>query len=222
MPFGSLIIARIDIWSAACLDDISGSASVALACGHRFHAACLAQMAGVVGTAATTSRRGTLTACPNCRKISRVAPLTPLVAAFGVGDRVHAMWGHKWFPGVVDEVVDGGRAYEIAWDDGDLGETTASRVRLDAQAPIRPATTNDPAEAAAAAAAATRPRPGREAVGWRVCVWWPDDAAWYAGSVVSYDGARHAIKYDDGDEEALDLSREKHEFVAARSSLATP
>ena len=66
-----------------------------------------------------------------------------------------------------------------------------------------------------------KPRPGREAVGRRVRVWWPDDAAWYTGSVVSYDGARHAIKYDDGDEESLDLSREKHEFVTARP-LATP
>lgn len=120
-----------------CLEEISESDSVALVCGHRFHAACLAQMAGAVGTAATTSRRGTLTACPNCRKVSRVAPLAPVVAAFGVGDRVHAMWGHKWFPGVVDEVVDGGRAYEIAWDDGDLGEVTASRVRMDAWAPVR-------------------------------------------------------------------------------------
>ena len=87
--------------------------------------------------------------------------------------------------------------------------------------PLAPAVVSPPAKAATpgrdgAPTAAPRPRPGREAVGRRVRVWWPDDVAWYTGSVVSYDSARHAIKYDDGDEEALDLSREKHEFLAAR------
>ena len=36
-------------------------------------------------------------------------------------------------------------------------------------------------------------------------VWWPADEAWYSGGVASYDGERHAIQYDDGDEEAVDL-----------------
>ena len=48
-----------------CLESLDGGV-VALACNHRFHAACLAQMAGAVGTA--TTRRGSLTACPNCRR----------------------------------------------------------------------------------------------------------------------------------------------------------
>ncbi len=38
-----------------CLESLDGGV-VALACNHRFHAACLAQMAGAVGTA--TTRRG--------------------------------------------------------------------------------------------------------------------------------------------------------------------
>ena len=121
-----------------CLDALDGGA-VALACGHRFHAACLAQCAAAVGTAATTSRRGTLTACPNCRTTSRVVPATS--AAHRVGEKVLALWGHKWFPGVVDDVIDGGGAYEIAWDDEDASnEVPASRVRaapvtLDVDAP---------------------------------------------------------------------------------------
>ena len=110
-----------------CLDALDGGA-VALACGHRFHGACLAQCAAAVGTAATTSRRGTLTACPNCRTTSRVAAVTS--APFSVGDRVLALWGHKWFPGDVYAVKDGGSAYEIAWDDEDSSnEIPASRVR---------------------------------------------------------------------------------------------
>ena len=82
-------------------------------------------MAGAVGTASSTSRRGTLTACPNCRTVSRVAPYKP--AAYDVGDRVSALWGYKWYPGVVDEVLEGG--YKIAWDDGDEGEVPAAHVR---------------------------------------------------------------------------------------------
>ena len=111
-----------------CLEAAEGSSTLALPCGHRFHAACLASMAGAVGTAATTSRRGTLTACPNCRTVSRVAPFTP--AAHGVGDRVSALWGYKWYPGVVDDVIDGGSAYKIAWDDDDAcNEIPARHVR---------------------------------------------------------------------------------------------
>ena len=55
--------------------------------------------------------------------------------------------------------------------------------------------------------------PGAEVVGRRLKVWWPADAAWYSGGVASYDGERHAIQYDDGDEEAVDLSKEKFEFL---------
>jgi hypothetical protein len=50
-----------------CLDDIEGGPT--LACGHRFHASCLARLAGANGT--TPTRRGALTACPNCRTVSR-------------------------------------------------------------------------------------------------------------------------------------------------------
>ena len=108
-----------------CLEALDGGGVVTLACNHRFHAACLAQMAGAVGTA--TTRRGSLTACPNCRTVSRVAPVT--TPAFSVGDRVLALWGHKFYPGVVDEVVDGGDAYEIKWDDGDEGRVLSSARR---------------------------------------------------------------------------------------------
>ena len=52
------------------------------------------------------TRRGALTACPNCRTVSRVDPVMP-VAAFSIGDRVSALWGHKWFPGIVDGVIIG-------------------------------------------------------------------------------------------------------------------
>ena len=135
-----------------CLDALD-SGVVALPCGHRFHAACLAQCAAAVGTAATTSRRGTLTACPNCRTTSRVVPATS--AAHRVGERVLALWGHRWFPGVVDDVINGGGAYEIAWDDEDSSNTIpASRVRA---APLT-VDVDAPAPRHARAAAVVPPR----------------------------------------------------------------
>ena len=57
-------------------------------------------------------------------------PELPHHFARGAGDRVLALWGHKWFPGDVYAVKDGGSAYEIAWDDEDASnEIPASRVR---------------------------------------------------------------------------------------------
>ena len=45
-----------------------------------------------------------------------------------VGDRVQARWGKRWFPGVVDEIVEGG--YEIAWaDEESSNEVRAADVR---------------------------------------------------------------------------------------------
>ena len=109
-----------------CLDDLD-AASPVLPCGHRCHASCLGQLAEATGNAAT--RRGAVIACPSCRQESRVAAPTP-VAAFDVGDAVLALWGHKWYPGVVDDVLDGGAAYEIAWDDGCCNDAAVVKYGL--------------------------------------------------------------------------------------------
>ena len=135
-----------------CLDTLPAAGVPALAwCGHRFHAACLARLADANGTPtmSTATRRVALTACPNCRKVSKVV-LTPVAAAFGVGDRVLALWGHKWLPGVVDKVVDGGRAYEVAWndDDGLCSAVLAAHIRARAPAPGRAAAAPECAPAA--------------------------------------------------------------------------
>ena len=44
------------------------------------------------------------------------------------------------------------------------------------------------------------------AIGERVRVWWPLEEAWYNGVVTAFNGEKHTIKYDDGDEEDLKLS----------------
>ena len=51
-----------------CLDALDGGVA-ALACGHRFHAACLNEVVlAAAKDGAQSNRRGYLISCPNCRK----------------------------------------------------------------------------------------------------------------------------------------------------------
>ncbi|XP_042418962.1 DNA mismatch repair protein MSH6-like [Zingiber officinale] len=54
-----------------------------------------------------------------------------------------------------------------------------------------------------------------DVVGRRIKVFWPLDKVWYEGRVSSFDAlqGKHLVLYDDGEDEALDLSREKFEWV---------
>ncbi|GMH35087.1 hypothetical protein BSKO_02955 [Bryopsis sp. KO-2023] len=55
------------------------------------------------------------------------------------------------------------------------------------------------------------PPRGRAAMGWRVAVFWKDDATFYEGKVTGYNNAtgRHDVLYDDNETENLSLSSEK-------------
>ncbi|KAL2345471.1 hypothetical protein Fmac_006756 [Flemingia macrophylla] len=61
---------------------------------------------------------------------------------------------------------------------------------------------------------------GQEIVGRRIKVYWPLDNAWYEGSVKSFDAltSKHLVRYDDDEEESLDLSKEKIELLQDSSS----
>ncbi|TKY61722.1 DNA mismatch repair protein MSH6 [Spatholobus suberectus] len=61
---------------------------------------------------------------------------------------------------------------------------------------------------------------GQEVVGRRIKVYWPLDKAWYEGSVKSFDSltSKHLVRYDDDEEESLDLSKEKIEWPQESSS----
>ncbi|KAH9619534.1 hypothetical protein KSS87_018648 [Heliosperma pusillum] len=52
-------------------------------------------------------------------------------------------------------------------------------------------------------------------VGCRIKVWWPLDRRYYEGTITSYDasGRKHRVDYDDGDEENLNLRRERWELL---------
>ncbi|KAH1195675.1 hypothetical protein GLYMA_19G216000v4 [Glycine max] len=60
----------------------------------------------------------------------------------------------------------------------------------------------------------------QELIGRRIKVYWPLDKAWYEGSVKSFDSltSKHVVRYDDGEEESLDLSKEKIEWLQESSS----
>lgn len=52
-------------------------------------------------------------------------------------------------------------------------------------------------------------------MGKRIRVYWPLDKVWYDGCVISLDkeNNKHLIEYEDGEEESLDLGKEKIEWV---------
>ena len=53
-----------------------------------------------------------------------------MAETFRIGTHVTALWGHRWYAGVVDDIIDGGRAYEIAWaDEETVNEVPAADVR---------------------------------------------------------------------------------------------
>ncbi len=77
------------------------------------------------------------------------SPAPVPAARLARGDSVEARWGGRWYPGVIDNVMEGG--YEIVWDeDGSANEILARDVR--------------PSKTASSRAAAPKPRGARPAV----------------------------------------------------------
>ncbi|CAL1387975.1 unnamed protein product [Linum trigynum] len=60
---------------------------------------------------------------------------------------------------------------------------------------------------------------GDEIVGKRVQVWWPQDRKFYKGTVNSYDSTKkkHLVIYDDGEEENLNMKRQKFDILNSES-----
>ena len=52
-------------------------------------------------------------------------------------------------------------------------------------------------------------------VGRRIKVYWPLDQVWYTGEIKSYDpkSDKHQIQYDDGEEESIELEKEKIKWI---------
>lgn len=60
---------------------------------------------------------------------------------------------------------------------------------------------------------------GDAPVGRRVRVYWKNDAAWYSGEVTAKNGAgKHLVEYDDGEEEWVNLSKERVELLPVGST----
>ncbi|WRX26925.1 hypothetical protein QQP08_019412 [Theobroma cacao] len=56
---------------------------------------------------------------------------------------------------------------------------------------------------------------GEELIGRRIKVWWPMDKTFYEGVVASYDSItmKHRVLYEDGDEERLNLRRQRWQLI---------
>ncbi|KAI4379869.1 hypothetical protein MLD38_006112 [Melastoma candidum] len=63
---------------------------------------------------------------------------------------------------------------------------------------------------------------GAELIGLPIRVWWPQDRQFYEGVVESFDSEKkkHKVVYTDGDEEILNLKKEKWEFVKEATGSA--
>jgi hypothetical protein len=59
---------------------------------------------------------------------------------------------------------------------------------------------------------------GQDVVGRRIKVWWPDDRAWYSGTVTKFvrRSRKHVIEYDDGEVETVVLHKERVKFIVPR------
>ena len=60
--------------------------------------------------------------------------------------------------------------------------------------------------------------PAEDLEGRRVRVWWPAEREWYEGTVCGRTGRKHSVRYDDGDAELVDLSKEKFELLKGGKS----
>ena len=51
-------------------------------------------------------------------------------------------------------------------------------------------------------------------MGQRIKVFWPQERAWFRGKILAFDNkSKHHVKYNDGDEEWLQLAEEKWELL---------
>ena len=164
-----------------------------------------------------------------------------------VGWRVGVWWDEDeaFYYGVLTVYDEIEEVHKIAYEDGQEELISLSEEKLEwvaanaVAAPTSPSTpipqinAPEPAKKAkvapksapkATAVAATNKDPeGKDAVGWRVGVWWDEDEAFYYGVLTVYDEIEevHKIAYEDGQEELISLSEEKLEWVEANAAAAS-
>ena len=153
-------------------------------------------------------------------------------AAYGsecVGKRLSILWDldRTWYKGSVTGFDPATRKHAIRYDNGETEEVALARVEFvfekeaeayegeehddDHVVTETRAKGGEPASDPSAADAAAY---GSECVGERLSIFWDLDRAWYKGSVTGFDPAtrKHAIQYDDGDTEEVELAHEVFAF----------
>ncbi|CAN6985320.1 hypothetical protein BRARA_A00590 [Brassica rapa] len=111
-----------------------------------------------------------------------------------------------------------------AMDDNSSGDSekpavssgkSASKSKKEVKEPIEESPNTSSKRKRSLGKASDLQTPDGNIVGSRVRVWWPIDKAYYKGVVDSYDSAkkRHLVIYDDGDQEILNLKKQKWHFL---------
>nr|VDD48308.1 unnamed protein product [Brassica oleracea] len=111
-----------------------------------------------------------------------------------------------------------------AMDDNSSGDSekpavssgkSASKSKKEVKEPIEESPNTSSKRKRSLGKASDLQNPDGNIVGSGVRVWWPIDKAYYKGVVDSYDSAkkRHLVIYDDGDQEILNLKKQKWHFL---------
>ena len=136
-----------------------------------------------------------------------------------LGRRLEVFWPDcsAWYLGSVRSFDIESHKYTVAYDDGDEEQLdlTVSIATL-FQRCLQEQSGAKSSKGQAARVVAGGSLDAMEAmVGRRIEVLWPADSAWYLGKVASYNAqsGRHLVRYNDGDEERLDLSLEVFRLV---------
>ncbi|CAI9105506.1 OLC1v1004437C1 [Oldenlandia corymbosa var. corymbosa] len=101
------------------------------------------------------------------------------------------------------------------------GPATPSPIQ---QKPKKPLLVVGPSPNSTPDSATPKDSNGAEVVGRRIRVYWPLDKSWYEGCVKRFDevSGKHLVLYDDAEEEMLNLSNERIEWLAEEKEQSLP
>jgi len=121
----------------------------------------------------------------------------------------------QWFKGKIHKFSETTKKHFVKYEDGDQAEVNLARERFQFL-------TNPKPGAAPNSTYHGSPK-GKDAVGFKVKVYWPGMCRWYVGRVKEYDRAtgKHLIAYQDGEQHLILLRNEAVKFPHLESKSRT-
>eukprot|EP00775_Hariotina_reticulata_P003944 gene3944-4198_t len=135
------------------------------------------------------------------------APHPPVSGAGAVGWRIKLYWAADaaWHEAEVLSYDEGRHRHHLLYLDGEEEWTDLAREN------VRWLKATRHGAISAGRVAGDEVPKGRDAIGWRIAVYWKDDRMFYEGEVCDYEAStgRHKVSYSDGEEEWLRLGSER-------------